>query len=227
MLFSRRISRYVLRSLSLKNIARPFKPRWYIWCDAFNTVVLAVLGMVRILQIKKYFSTKKLDIMQIPIRLLTGKNTKYFDINWFINHDMIHNSLKQKKLYQFSIFFWPCLLPCLSSSRKNFFITQKEPPACCKVDLEMLRCQLGAGELHLASEKEMAQLFPECQLGAEPPFENIFGMATIMDKNLAPDRYIVFQAGKHDQAIRLNMQDYNKLVLPRTLEFSYHLHWKR
>jgi len=97
-------------------------------------------------------------------------------------------------------------------------------PACCKVDLEMLRSALDAGEIQLADEKEMAKLFPDCELGAEPPFGNLFNMPTLMDDTLGKDGFIVCQAGKHDQALRINLQDYEKLVHPQVMHFSYHLH---
>jgi len=97
-------------------------------------------------------------------------------------------------------------------------------PACCRVDLEALRGQLGASEVHLATEEEMTQLFPDCEIGAEPPFGNLFGLPTLLDESLVPDDYIVCQAGKHDQAVRLSMKDYRQLVNPRVLTFGYHLH---
>jgi len=97
-------------------------------------------------------------------------------------------------------------------------------PACYKVDLDELKQQLKAKELQLASEEELAKLFPECELGAEPPFGNIYGIKTIIDKSLTQDKYLVFQAGSHEQALRVIYQDYEKLVQPQVLKFSYHLH---
>lgn len=97
-------------------------------------------------------------------------------------------------------------------------------PACCKVDLEALRNRLGAGEVQLASEREMVKLFPDCELGAEPPLGNLFEMVTLMDENLLPDDYIIFQSGQHDQSVKIAMDDYKKLAQPRILNFSYHLH---
>ena len=97
-------------------------------------------------------------------------------------------------------------------------------PACCKVDLEMLRSALDVGEIQLADEKEMAKLFPDCELGAEPPFGNLLNMPTLMDDTLGKDGFIVCQAGKHDQALKMNLQDYEKLVHPTVMHFSYHLH---
>jgi len=97
-------------------------------------------------------------------------------------------------------------------------------PACCKIDLNQLRGHLNAGEIQLANEKEMAKLFPDCEIGAEPPFGNMFNMTTLVDKSLEPDDYIVFQAGQHDQAVQIKMKDYKQLVSPKILNFSYHLH---
>ncbi|MBI9017233.1 MAG: YbaK/EbsC family protein [Phycisphaerae bacterium] len=97
-------------------------------------------------------------------------------------------------------------------------------PACCKVDVETLREQIQADSLRLASEYELAHLFPNCQLGAEPPFGNLYNMPTLMDNTLAPDDYIVFQADRHDMAIEMHMRDYYKIVKPKILSFSYHLH---
>ncbi|MBN1844805.1 MAG: YbaK/EbsC family protein, partial [Sedimentisphaerales bacterium] len=97
-------------------------------------------------------------------------------------------------------------------------------PACCKVDLELLRGALGAAEATLIGEKEMARLFPDCELGAEPPFGSLFDMPTLMDDTLGQDGYIVFQAGSHEKAVRLALKDYQKLAHPQVLHFSYHLH---
>ena len=97
-------------------------------------------------------------------------------------------------------------------------------PACCKVDLDKLSEQLGVKEVHLATEKEMAKIFPDCELGAEPPFGNMFDLETLMDKGLGEDGYVVCQAGTHEQAVRIELEDYKKLTNPRILEFCYHLH---
>lgn len=94
-------------------------------------------------------------------------------------------------------------------------------PACCNVDLMKLKHHLGAELVDLASETEIARLFPDCELGAEPPFGNLYDLPTMMDKALEKDDHILFQAGEHDKAIRLSMADYLKLVGPRILDFSY------
>lgn len=95
--------------------------------------------------------------------------------------------------------------------------------ACYKMDIEALKGQLGAKAVRLAEEKEIGQLFPDCDLGAEPPFGNLYELTTILDKAMEKDDHIIFQAGSHDKSVRLKMDDYRKLVKPKVLEFSYHL----
>ena len=95
--------------------------------------------------------------------------------------------------------------------------------ACYKIDLAALKSRLGAKAVALAEEKEIADLFDDCELGAEPPFGNLYDLPTIMDKALEKDDHIKFQAGTHAKAIRMSMKDYLKLVKPKLLEFSYHM----
>ncbi len=94
-------------------------------------------------------------------------------------------------------------------------------PACRKVDLDTLKQELRADHLALAGEDEMSKLFADCELGAEPPFGNLYGLETLMDESLEADDHIVFQAGTHEQAIKMATLDYKELVSPRVLSFSY------
>ncbi len=95
--------------------------------------------------------------------------------------------------------------------------------ACYKIDLRALKEQLGAKSVKLAEEKEIGELFPDCDVGAEPPFGNLYNVPTIMDKALTKDDHITFQAGSHEKAVRMSMKDFQKLVAPKVLEFSYHV----
>jgi len=92
-----------------------------------------------------------------------------------------------------------------------------------KIDLAALKSQLGAESVELADEKEIGEIFDDCELGAEPPFGNLYDLPTIMDKALAGDDHLMFQAGTHKEAIQISMADYRKLVEPKVLEFSYHV----
>ena len=94
-------------------------------------------------------------------------------------------------------------------------------PACRKVDLQALKKQLGAKSVELAEEEEIGKLFTDCEIGAEPPFGNLYDLSTVMDKSLEDDDHIVFQAGSHDKAVKISMADYRKLVNPKILDFSY------
>jgi Ala-tRNA(Pro) deacylase len=95
--------------------------------------------------------------------------------------------------------------------------------ACHKIDLGALKKQLGAKSVELAEEQDIEKLFPDCELGAEPPFGNLYDLPTIMDKALGKDEHIMFQCGSHEEAIRMSMDDYCKLVKPKMLEFSYQM----
>jgi Ala-tRNA(Pro) deacylase len=95
--------------------------------------------------------------------------------------------------------------------------------ACYKIDFAALKKQLGAKSVELADEQEIGKIFEDCELGAEPPFGNLYDLPVVMDKALEKDDHITFQAGTHDKAIRMSMEDYRKLVKPKVLEFSYHM----
>ena len=94
--------------------------------------------------------------------------------------------------------------------------------ASLKIDLQALKKSLGAKSVGLASEDDIGKLFPDCELGAQPPFGNLYDLPTIMDKSLEKDDHILFQAGSHEQAVRMSMADFRKLANPRIMEFSYH-----
>lgn len=94
-------------------------------------------------------------------------------------------------------------------------------PACFMVDMQILTDQLGAKEVRLADESEMEKLFPDCPVGAEPPFGNLYELATYLDRRLADTDYIVFQGGSHEEAVRMDMAEYHKLVHPNVLHFSH------
>ncbi|GAG49237.1 unnamed protein product [marine sediment metagenome] len=69
-------------------------------------------------------------------------------------------------------------------------------------------------EVRLASEPEMAELFPDCELGAEPPVGSLFGMKTIMDTRLEDDSFLIMQAGSHTESIRLRREDWQCVCEP-------------
>jgi len=94
-------------------------------------------------------------------------------------------------------------------------------PAPSKIDLGKLKGHLDAQSVQLADEHEIGKLFPDCELGAEPPFGNLYDLPTVIEKSLEADDHILFQSGTHGQAIRMTMADYRKLVQPKVLEFTF------
>jgi Ala-tRNA(Pro) deacylase len=93
-------------------------------------------------------------------------------------------------------------------------------PAPRHVDLEALRRLIGAGRVSLASEPEFQGLFPDCELGAMPPFGNLYGLPVWVDAELRSDPTIVFNAGNHREAIRLTFADFERLAKPTVGAFA-------
>jgi Ala-tRNA(Pro) deacylase len=87
-------------------------------------------------------------------------------------------------------------------------------PASNQLDFSKLRKLTGTEDVLLASEEDFADMFPGCEVGAMPPFGNLFGMRTYVDEELTEDEEIVFNAGAHTELLRLSYQDYERLVHP-------------
>jgi len=87
-------------------------------------------------------------------------------------------------------------------------------PAPKRLDLKRVAEALADPDVQLATESEMAEIFTECELGAEPPVGVLFGLKTIMDEQLKADDYLVMQAGKHTEAIKIRRADWESLCNP-------------
>ena len=92
-------------------------------------------------------------------------------------------------------------------------------PSKYKVDFERLSDVLGGEHVRLATEGEFQELFPDCGVGAMPPFGNLYGLEVFVDESLAEDEEIVFQAGTHLRVIKLRYQDFADLVHPKVTNF--------
>ena len=93
-------------------------------------------------------------------------------------------------------------------------------PASHRVDLDRLCEAAGASEAEIASEPEFRGLFPNCDLGAMPPFGNLWEMPVYVSSALAEDLEIAFSAGSHSEVIRLAYDDFARLVQPVVASFS-------
>jgi len=93
-------------------------------------------------------------------------------------------------------------------------------PASCKVDFNLLKKTAGAKKVELASEEEFKDMFPECEVGAMPPFGNLYEMEVFVEKSLAEDEEIAFNAGSHTELIKLTYNDFKRLVKPKVVKLS-------
>lgn len=95
-------------------------------------------------------------------------------------------------------------------------------PATYHVDFRLLERETGASRVSLATEDSFKEIFPDCELGAMPPFGNLYDMDVYVAKSLTDDEEIFFNAGNHTELIRMSYKDYEKLVKPNILRFSKH-----
>lgn len=93
-------------------------------------------------------------------------------------------------------------------------------PASYQVDLTRLKAAVHGRKIALATETDFRDKFPECELGAMPPFGNLYGMPVFVDDSLARNQQIAFNAGTHHELIRLSYHDFAKLVHPKIAAFS-------
>lgn len=97
-------------------------------------------------------------------------------------------------------------------------------PASYRVDMGKLKNVLDVKDLRLATEEEFSNLFSDCEVGAMPPFGNLYKMDTHMDRVVTENEEIVFQAGDHMEAIKMRYSDYAELVRPIVADFTVKLH---
>lgn len=87
-------------------------------------------------------------------------------------------------------------------------------PANRTVDLDQASDMLGVDHVELASERDLAQRCPDCEVGVLPPFGREYGMRTVVDATLLEDEEIVFEGNSHHEAIRMKLDDYRKVEEP-------------
>lgn len=88
-------------------------------------------------------------------------------------------------------------------------------PASRKINLSIVMKSIGAKTVRLAMEDEFIARFPHCEIGAMPPFGNLFGVPVFVDPLLEEDKYIYFNAGNHVQTVRMQYKDFARIVKPR------------
>ncbi len=93
-------------------------------------------------------------------------------------------------------------------------------PASMRINLDMLKKATGVKKVEIAGEQEFQDLFPDCAVGAMPPFGNLYGMEVYADSSLKNNEEIAFNAGSHTELIQLAFKDFDKLVQPKIAKIA-------
>ena len=93
-------------------------------------------------------------------------------------------------------------------------------PSNRKVVLQDLREITGSDQVRFASEEKFQSRFPDCEIGAMPPFGNLYGMKVFAAESLAQNTEIAFNAGSHEEIIKLAYADFERLVSPSVMSFT-------
>jgi len=88
------------------------------------------------------------------------------------------------------------------------------------VNFDSLCEAAGASSAELATEEDFKDLFPECEVGAMPPFGNLYGMEVLVSEALAEDEEIAFNAGSHTELLKMTYRDFEDLAHPKVAKFA-------
>lgn len=94
-------------------------------------------------------------------------------------------------------------------------------PATHMIKMDLLKKVVENENIRLATEQEFKDKFPDCEVGAMPPFGNLYNMEVYASNSLKEDEEIVFNAGTHTELIKLSYKDFENLVKPKVAEISY------
>lgn len=95
-------------------------------------------------------------------------------------------------------------------------------PASMSVSLRHLERLTGRHALSLASEHELRALFPDCQVGAAPPFGHLYGVQVLMDPCLLAEPHVYFQAGNHGEVVSMRCDEFVRLARPARARECFH-----
>lgn len=93
-----------------------------------------------------------------------------------------------------------------------------------RINQQMIRRVFGARDVHLAHEEDLEVLFPDCQLGAMPPFGHLYGLPVMVEEGLAGDDEIVFNACTHTKSVKMKFKDFRRLAKPVIAAFADSIH---
>lgn len=108
----------------------------------------------------------------------------------------------------------------LNGDEKYFMVVL---PASYRIDNEKLKKTLQVKNLRLSTEEEFGKLFPDCEVGAMPPFGNLYNIDVYVDRVLTEDETIVFLTGNHRESIKMKYKDLARIVKPNVADFAIKL----
>ncbi len=94
-------------------------------------------------------------------------------------------------------------------------------PAAYRVDLTRLSRALGGRDVELAQEDEFKDAFPDCEVGAMPPFGHLYGMQVYVDSRMAGLSEIAFNAGSHTDLVQMPYDEFEMLAQPELLWLAH------
>lgn len=108
----------------------------------------------------------------------------------------------------------------VAKAKEGFFLAVL--PASARIDLKKLKSAVGStGAIQIATEKEFKSLFPDCEVGAMPPFGSLYNLPVVADKALTEDEVIAFNAGTHTDILRMRFADFKTLEKPKVAPFAF------
>ena len=84
----------------------------------------------------------------------------------------------------------------------------------------LLGAALGARHVEIADEDSLGGMFPDCELGAEPPFGHLYGMPVIIDAPLDRQERLLVRAGSHEEVLAISARDLFRLEKPVVASFG-------
>ena len=93
-------------------------------------------------------------------------------------------------------------------------------PATDQLSTSRLAKATGARNVEVATENEFADRFPDCEVGAMPPFGKLWGLTVFVDERLREDEQIAFNAGTHTELVKLSYADFERLENPVVARLS-------
>lgn len=94
-------------------------------------------------------------------------------------------------------------------------------PASYHVDFELLKELIGSKDIRLAHESEFKNIFPNCEVGAMPPFGNLWDLGVFVAESLTQNETIAFNAGSHSEIMKLDFKDFEKFAKPVKLKYTF------